>query len=245
MTKAGARDNASTGDDSTQYYSTFAKEDLETILGALRRHVPEPRVLAKRTSRPRRARSSANTTRTAPSRCRSCSRCSAIAFYQAHTYKHTTMGFIARHREHAERVRVLEGVLRALVPPAVHDGHHRRRRDAGRVLPLVEKYWGGWKARRGDADDDPAGAAAERARIRARAVDERHAAVGDRRLSRAGVRRERARTRRRWRCSARLYFGQTSDLYKKLVVSRAEGRSNSWSTCRRASTRRCSRCSRA
>src|SRR5215212_4375185 len=32
MSKAGARDNAGTGDDSTQYYSTFAKEDLETIL---------------------------------------------------------------------------------------------------------------------------------------------------------------------------------------------------------------------
>ena len=33
MTKAGARDNASTGDDATHYYSTFAKEDLETIVG--------------------------------------------------------------------------------------------------------------------------------------------------------------------------------------------------------------------
>src|SRR5215813_6014416 len=32
MAKAGARDNAGTGDDSTHYYSTFAKEDLETIL---------------------------------------------------------------------------------------------------------------------------------------------------------------------------------------------------------------------
>src|SRR5215510_2610690 len=32
MAKASARDNAGTGDDSTHYYSTFAKEDLETIL---------------------------------------------------------------------------------------------------------------------------------------------------------------------------------------------------------------------
>src|SRR6476659_2512923 len=32
MTKAGARDNASTGDDSTRYYSTFAKDDLDTVL---------------------------------------------------------------------------------------------------------------------------------------------------------------------------------------------------------------------
>src|SRR5262245_3194251 len=32
MAKAGARDNAGTGNDSTRYYSTFAKEDLETIL---------------------------------------------------------------------------------------------------------------------------------------------------------------------------------------------------------------------
>src|SRR5690348_11231521 len=32
MTKAGARENASTGDDRTHYYATFAKEDLETIV---------------------------------------------------------------------------------------------------------------------------------------------------------------------------------------------------------------------
>ena len=41
MRKAGARDNASTGDDFTRYYSTFAKEDLDTVLGLVRRHVPE------------------------------------------------------------------------------------------------------------------------------------------------------------------------------------------------------------
>ena len=33
MSSAGARDNASTSDDFTRYYSTFAKEDLKTILG--------------------------------------------------------------------------------------------------------------------------------------------------------------------------------------------------------------------
>ena len=32
MARAGARDNASTGDDRTHYYATFAKEDLEPIL---------------------------------------------------------------------------------------------------------------------------------------------------------------------------------------------------------------------
>src|SRR5262245_23379241 len=32
MTKAGARDNASTGNDATRYYATFAKEDLESMI---------------------------------------------------------------------------------------------------------------------------------------------------------------------------------------------------------------------
>src|SRR5215216_6111161 len=32
MSRAGARDNASTGDDRTHYYATFAKDDLDTIL---------------------------------------------------------------------------------------------------------------------------------------------------------------------------------------------------------------------
>src|ERR1041385_8828819 len=31
MARAGARDNASTGDDRTHYYATFAKEDLQPI----------------------------------------------------------------------------------------------------------------------------------------------------------------------------------------------------------------------
>ncbi len=44
MSKAGARDNASTGDDRTHYYATFAKEHLEPVLATLRRHVPAPGV---------------------------------------------------------------------------------------------------------------------------------------------------------------------------------------------------------
>ena len=45
----------------------------------VRRHVPEPRVFGSRTSRPKRARFSASTTRTARTRSRSSSRCSANA----------------------------------------------------------------------------------------------------------------------------------------------------------------------
>ncbi len=46
-------------------------------------------------------------------------------FYQAHTYKHTTMGFIADIENMPNEYQVLEGVLPALVSPAVHDARHR------------------------------------------------------------------------------------------------------------------------
>ena len=87
------------------------------------------------------------------------------------------------------------------------------------VLPIVEKYWGGWKSGSAEPAAIPAGASAGRSAVRPRPLGERHAAVGD--ASRFPARRSTraARIRRRWRCSASLAFGQTSDLYKKLVVA--------------------------
>jgi zinc protease len=73
LTRAGARQNAYTTSDYTNYHTTFAKEDLETILKveADRFQNLAP---ARRPSRPRRGPCSASTTRTPPTRRRSSSR---------------------------------------------------------------------------------------------------------------------------------------------------------------------------
>ena len=88
------------------------------------------------------------------------------------------------------------------------------------VLPLVEKYWGGWKAgargagRRFPQEPAPQGPLYVHVPWTSDTLPDRH---GRRFRARRSTRR--ARTRRRWRCSARCYFGPTSELYKKLVVA--------------------------
>ena len=110
------------------------------------RPLPEPRLSARRPSRPRRAPSSASTTRTAPNPLSKLDRGAARArLHDPHLQAHDD-GLPQRHRGHAQPVRLLA----------------RRSSTAGtgpeyttiivagdvnpeEVLPLVEKYWGGWK----------------------------------------------------------------------------------------------------
>ena len=217
--KAGARENASTGDDFTRFYATFAKEDLETMLATYADMFQHLAVLRRRTSRPRRARFSASTTRTAPTRSRSSSRSSATRFYQAHTYKHTTMGFIADIENMPNEYAVLEGVLRALVPAAVHDASSSPATwTPEQVLPLVEKYWGGWKAGTARRVDISRRSRRRRAARTSTCRGPRHAAVGLGRLPGPAF-DETSKDYGGDGHARRSVSAPTSDLYKRLVVA--------------------------
>ena len=85
----------------------------------------------KPTSRPRRARFSASTTRTARTRSQKLFEVQRDRFYQAHTYKHTTMGFIKDIENMPNEYAYSKMFFERWYRPAVHDGHRRRRRDAG------------------------------------------------------------------------------------------------------------------
>jgi zinc protease len=144
MRKAGARDNASTGDDFTRYYSTFAKEDLATvlglyadmfqnlayseadfktearaILGEYNKNSAEPLLKLYEAQRDR--------------------------FYQAHTYKHTTMGFIKdienMPNEFAYSKVFFDRWYRPQYTTLIVAGDV----TPAQVLPLITKYWGPWK----------------------------------------------------------------------------------------------------
>ena len=69
-------------------------------------------------------------------------------FYQAHTYKHTTMGFIRdienMPNEYAYSKVFFERWYRPQYTTVIIAGDV----SPDRVLPLVEKYWGGWKGGR-------------------------------------------------------------------------------------------------
>ena len=93
ITKAGARQNAYTSDDLTNYYTTFAKEDLDTVLKVEAdrfQHLEYSEDVFKTESRAvlgEYNKNSANPMSKLFEVMRD-------AAFEKHTYKHTTMGFI-------------------------------------------------------------------------------------------------------------------------------------------------------
>src|SRR6185436_1523567 len=93
MSKAGARDNAGTGNDRTTFYATFAKEHLEQIIalyGDAFQHLAYSEADFKTEARAilgEYNKNSADPTE-------KLFEVQRDRFYKRHTYKHTTMGFI-------------------------------------------------------------------------------------------------------------------------------------------------------
>ncbi len=145
MTRAGARRNAYTSDDLTNYHATFAKEDLEAILEveadrfqnldySLEDFKTEARAVLGEYNK-----NSANPIR----KILEAQRDSA---FTVHPYKHTTMGFIEDiedmpnefeySRTFFERWYRPRNTAVVIVGDVVPDD----------VFPMVEKYWGPWAA---------------------------------------------------------------------------------------------------
>src|SRR5262252_6097973 len=144
MTKAGARDNAGTGNDATRYYSTFAKEDLETILDVyadMFQNLSYSEADFKTEARAILGEYNKNSAEPLEK----LFEVQRDHFYQAHTYKHTTMGFIKdienMPNEYAYSKVFFERCYRPQFTTVVIAGDVTPER----VLPLVEKYWGNWK----------------------------------------------------------------------------------------------------
>src|SRR5215470_2217667 len=144
MAKAGARDNASTGDDATHYYSTFAKEDLETILDVyadMFQNLSYPEADFKTEARAILGEYNKNSAEPLEK----LFEVQRDHFYQAHTYKHTTMGFIKdienMPNEYGYSKLFFERWYRPQFSTVIIAGDVTPER----VLPLVEKYWGNWK----------------------------------------------------------------------------------------------------
>src|SRR5215467_9632036 len=144
MAKSGARDNASTGDDATHYYSTFAKEDLETILDVyadMFQSLSYPEADFKTEARAILGEYNKNSAEPLEK----LFEVQRDHFYQAHTYKHTTMGFIKdienMPNEYEYSKLFFERWYRPQFTTVIIAGDVTPER----VVPLVEKYWGGWK----------------------------------------------------------------------------------------------------
>ena len=144
ITRAGARQNAYTSDDLTNYYTTFAKEDLDTVLKVEAdrfQNLSYPVEAFKTESRAvlgEYNKNSANPMQKLFETQRE-------AAFSTHTYRHTTMGFLKDIEDMPNQYEYSK---------VFFDRWYRPERTtviiAGDVEPakavaMVEKYWGGWK----------------------------------------------------------------------------------------------------
>jgi zinc protease len=217
MTRAGARDNAGTGDDSTRYYSTFAKEDLETIVALyadMFQHLSYSEADFKTEARAILGEYNKNSAEPLEK----LFEVQRDRFYQAHTYKHTTMGFIQdienMPNEYAYSKTFFERWYRPQYTTVIVAGDV----TAGQVLPIVEKYWGSWKAGGAAATaipKEPAPTGPLYVHVPWASDTLPWVAVG----FPGPAFEETSRESAAMQMIASIFFGHTSDLYKKLVVT--------------------------
>ncbi|MCM2314548.1 MAG: insulinase family protein [Thermoanaerobaculia bacterium] len=149
VTKAGARQNAYTTDDYTNYHVTFAKEDLETMLKIEADRFQNLSYPVEAFKTEANAvlgeynKNSANPIQKLYETMR------AKAF-TTHTYRHTTMGFIEDIEDMPNQYEYSKTFFSRWYRPENAAIIVAGDVDPAKVLPLVEKYWGGWKPGSGE-----------------------------------------------------------------------------------------------
>ncbi len=145
LTRAGARQNAYTTDDYTNYHITFAREDLETILDLeADRFMNLEYSEADFRTEARAILGEYNKSASDPlNKLLEVQRENA---FTTHTYKHTTMGFIVDIEAMPEQFEYSRTFFRRWYRP-----EHTAIIVAGDVEPdavlsLIERYWGAWEA---------------------------------------------------------------------------------------------------
>ena len=144
ITKAGARQNAYTSDDLTNYHTTFAKEDLETILKVeadrfqnLSYAEPEFKTEARAVLGEYNKNSANPVSKLIEAQ--------RDAAYTTHTYKHTTMGFIKDIEDMPNQYAYSKVFFDRWYRPERTTVIIAGDVEPAKAIALVEKYWSGWK----------------------------------------------------------------------------------------------------
>ncbi|HUF66349.1 MAG TPA: pitrilysin family protein [Gemmatimonadaceae bacterium] len=214
LTRAGARQNAYTSDDLTNYHITFAKEDLDIML-----KIEADRFQNLKYSEDvfkteaRAVLGEYNKNSAAPTQ----KLFEAIrkAAFSTHTYGHTTMGFIEDIEDMPNQFEYSKIFFDRWYRPEYTTIIVAGDVTADEVMPLVEKYWGGWQRGSYTADiprePDPTGPKYTHVPWTSTTLP----------LLRVGFRGPGFSTINRDQVAlsmlSQLYFGQTSELYRKLV----------------------------
>jgi zinc protease len=143
ITRAGARQNAYTTDDYTNYHITFAKEDLDTLLRIEAdrfQNLSYPVEAFKTESRAvlgEYNKNSANPIQKLYEKVRA-------AAFKTHTYRHTPIGFIEDIEDMPNQYEYSKTFFARWYRPENTAIIVAGDVDPAQVIPLVEKYWGGW-----------------------------------------------------------------------------------------------------
>jgi zinc protease len=144
ITKAGARQNAYTSDDLTNFHVTFAKEDLEKILEIEAdrfRNLSYGEEAFKTEARAVLGEYNKNSANPI----RKILEVQREAAYTTHTYKHTTMGFIKDIEDMPNQYEYSKTFFSRWYRPEKTTVIVAGDVEPNKVFALVEKYWGGWE----------------------------------------------------------------------------------------------------
>lgn len=144
ITKAGARQNAYTSDDLTNYYTTFAKQDLETVLKVEAdrfQHLAYPIDSFKTESRAVLGEYNKNSANPMSK----LFEVQRDAAYTTHTYKHTTMGFLKDIEDMPNQYDYSKVFFDRWYRPEKTTIIIAGDVEPAKAIAMVEKYWAGWK----------------------------------------------------------------------------------------------------
>src|ERR1051325_3546420 len=145
LTKAGARQNAYTTDDYTNYHITFAKEDLETMLKIEAdrfQNLSYPEASFKTEARAVLGEYNKNSANPI-NKLLEVQREHA---FTAHTYKHTTMGFIRDIEDMPNQFEYSKSFFDRWYRPEYTTLIVAGDIDPEAVTAMVEQHWGAWKS---------------------------------------------------------------------------------------------------
>jgi zinc protease len=217
MSRAGARDNASTGADRTAYYATFAKEQLESVV-ALYADVFQHLSFSEADFKTEARAVLGEYNRNAANPALRLNEVQSNEFFQRHPYKHTTLGFVADIENMPNEYDYAKTFFARWYRPHATTVIVAGDVTAAQVLPLVRKYWGGWTDDTSPAIEIPAEPLPSGPRYA-------HAPWPTPTLPYVDVAFPSPafdETRKEWAALdllSDLYFGETSALYKRLVVT--------------------------
>jgi len=216
MTRAGARNNASTSDDRTMYYATFARDDLEQIIELMGDNFqnlsyaePEFRTEAKAVL--------GEYNKNASEPAFKLFELTRKTAFGTHTYGHTTMGFIEDIENMPNQFEYSKQFFDRWYRPEYTAIVVAGDVTPAQVLPLIRKHWGSWKpgTYKASIPVEPPATAPKYAHAVWPTPTNPLISVAFRNPAFSETIKDNAALD----LVAGIYFGPTSDIYRKLVVT--------------------------